>query len=77
MPKPLECEMCKEIESVYHLFFECIVAKNMWELVAQIFDVEIVDYKSIASKWLCNTRYLQLNVVTDSVLLSIWNIETA
>ena len=73
MPKPLDCELCKEIESVFHLFFECIVAKKMWELVSQVFDVDTVDFKSLASKWLCNTRYMHLNIVTSVVLWSIWN----
>jgi hypothetical protein len=29
MVKPLECEMCKELEIVKHLMFECIVARQL------------------------------------------------
>lgn len=32
MPKPLECFHCIEIESVYRLFSECIVAKLVWKV---------------------------------------------
>jgi hypothetical protein len=27
IPKPLECELCKDIESVNHLFFDCLVSR--------------------------------------------------
>ena len=30
MPKPMECGPCKEFESVTHLFFDGIVANQMW-----------------------------------------------
>jgi hypothetical protein len=26
MPKPLECSLCKDIETVTHLFFECLIS---------------------------------------------------
>lgn len=29
IPKPLECELCKEIETIKHLLFECIVARQL------------------------------------------------
>ena len=73
MPKPLECSFCKDIESVHHLFFECIVARLLWRDVLDIFKIEIVDYESVASKWLCNKRFFQLNFVTSAILWSIWN----
>jgi hypothetical protein len=28
MSKPLDCKMCKEIETVKHLMFECVVYRN-------------------------------------------------
>ena len=72
MPKPLECCLCKEFESVTHLFFDCIVANQMWSTVQEVFGVEICDYYSLASKWLCGKRHLQLNVVSSAVLWSLW-----
>lgn len=37
MAKPLECVHCKEIQTVYHLFFECIVASKICEDVEMLF----------------------------------------
>jgi hypothetical protein len=45
----------------------------LWAVVQEIFDVEIIDYLSLASKWLCNKRFEQLNVVSSDVMWSIWN----
>ena len=73
IPKKLECEMCTEIETVYHLFFECVVAKSLWDDVFSIFQIRISDYISLASKWLCNKKFLHLNVVTSAVLWCLWN----
>ena len=30
--KPLECQFCLECESINHLFFDCVVAKYVWNL---------------------------------------------
>ena len=56
IPKPLECNFCKEIESVKHLFFDCLVARLLWDGVSDIIKVDVRDYESIASKRLCNKR---------------------
>lgn len=73
MPKPLECDLCKEIESVRHLFFDCIVARLLWEDVFEVFDIHVINFESIASKWLCNKRFLHFNVVTAAILWGVWN----
>jgi hypothetical protein len=73
MPKPLECSLCKEIESVKHLFFECLVSELLWDLVFDVFGIRVTDFLSIASRWLCNTRHLQFNFVSSAILWSIWN----
>jgi hypothetical protein len=69
----LKCELCSELESVKHLFFDCLVSRLLWSVVQEIFDVEIVDYLSLASKWLCNKKFEQLNVVSSAVIWCIWN----
>ena len=73
MAKPMECELCKEFESVHHLFFECLVSRHLWENVSEVFNIHITDFRSLASKWLCNKKFLHFNVVTSAVLWSIWN----
>jgi hypothetical protein len=71
IPKPLECSLCKEIESVSHLFFDCLISRLLWHEVQEIFNAEIKDFLSLASKWLCSKRFLQLNVVSSAI---IWTI---
>jgi hypothetical protein len=39
MAKPLECEICKEIETVKHLLFECVVSRMLWNDVFKIVDI--------------------------------------
>jgi hypothetical protein len=68
MAKPLECKMCKEIETVKHLMFEYIVARMLWDDVFKIFDIIVTDFKSIASKWLCDKKFLHFNFVSSTVL---------
>jgi hypothetical protein len=70
--KPLECEMCKELETVKHIMFECIVAKLLWAIVEQVFDCNITNFESIASKWLCNKKFLHFNLVTSADLWGSW-----
>jgi hypothetical protein len=72
MTKPLECEMCKEIEIVKHLMFECIVSRLLWDDVFSIFDIVVTDFESIASKWLCNKKNLHFNLVSSVVHWALW-----
>jgi hypothetical protein len=44
MPKPLECSLCKEIESVKHLFFECLVSELLWDLVFEVFGIRVTGF---------------------------------
>ena len=71
--KPLECELCKEIESIKHLFFECLIYRQLWDIVAEVFDINVINFESIASKWLCNKKFLHFNVVSSAILWCIWN----
>jgi hypothetical protein len=58
----LECNVANG-KTVKYLFFECIVSKLLWDDVFEVFQIEVSDFLSIASKWLCNTRFLQFNVL--------------
>jgi hypothetical protein len=48
-----------------HLMFECVV---LWENVSEVFDINVTNFETIASKWLCNKKFLHLNLVTSVVL---------
>jgi hypothetical protein len=54
MPKQIECNFCKDSESVKHLFSECIVARNLWDDIIDVFKIEINFFEDVASRWLCN-----------------------
>jgi hypothetical protein len=56
--KPIECILCKEVESISHLFFNCLILP--WADVFEIFGIWITDFLYLATKWLRNKRYLQL-----------------
>jgi hypothetical protein len=58
IPKPLESCLCKEIETVKHLFFECLILELLWDMVFEVFGIRVTDFLSIASRWLCNSRHL-------------------
>jgi hypothetical protein len=49
MPRPLECSLCKEIETVRHLFFDCIVSSLLWADGNEIFHVLITDSNASVS----------------------------
>jgi hypothetical protein len=47
IPKPMKCEMCSEFETIQHLMFECIVARALWDLVDEVFDMHVLNFESI------------------------------
>ena len=55
--KPLECVLCKEIESVHHLFFDCLVARLIWAEVNYVFSISVTGYESVAKFWLCAKKH--------------------
>ena len=50
-----------------------MVSRLLWIDVLDVFKIEINDFLSLASMWLCNKRFLQLNFVSSAILWSIWN----
>ena len=58
MNKPEDCIFCSENESIDHLFFQCIVANQLWHFISDFFDVHVGnDYFSIAKLWIANKKY--------------------
>ncbi|TVU14266.1 hypothetical protein EJB05_37725, partial [Eragrostis curvula] len=49
----LSCLFCEEAESVQHLFFDCVVAKQTWVELSIIVGTNVGDtYEKIATRWL-------------------------
>jgi hypothetical protein len=56
-----------------HLFFECVVAKTIWEGVSAHLGFEIdSDYMWIASKWLQKDKFYCVNIISTAVLRGMW-----
>jgi mannosylglycoprotein endo-beta-mannosidase len=76
--KPTDCIFCSEEESVDHLFFSCIVATKIWELVSEFFGISIgLDYLSVARFWIANKKHMALNTICAATLWSIWKSRNA
>lgn len=73
MKKPEECVFCLCKESVQHLFFECIVAKNIWNTLNLFFGRNLgSDFISIASLWVAGKKLDVINSVIAAVLWALW-----
>jgi hypothetical protein len=69
------CLFCEELESVHHLFFECVVAKQSWSVVSVVVGFQIgADFESMAKCWLCNTKFSVVNMLSSAVCWSIWRL---
>ena len=71
--KAPECVYCYEKESITHLFFECVVAKQIWVEISEFFGVELgSNYLLIARFWPADKKHIALNSVCACVLWAMW-----
>jgi hypothetical protein len=57
------CFFWNEHESAKHLFFECVVAKSIWDVISDIFKLPIGNsFESVAHWWLSDNKNLVLNI---------------
>jgi hypothetical protein len=69
LKKPEQCCFCCEKESITHLFFECAIAKAIWNFVSEFLGYELgSNYISVASKWLQKEKYYCVNIISTAVL---------
>lgn len=62
------CLFCNEKESVVHLFFECVVAKQMWSIISEVLDLDCGrDFESIGKVWLSRS-FVIANIFTSVAL---------
>ena len=63
------CPFCSERETSHHLFFECVVAKQVWAIISELLGLEIgSDFESVGSRWLSNKRFLVHNMFSSATL---------
>jgi hypothetical protein len=59
MSKPTQCRFCMEEESINHLFFDCVIARNVWSYACEFYGFDIgADYLSVAGKWLNKNKFM-------------------
>jgi hypothetical protein len=62
------CLFCSEEETTHHLLFECVVAKQTWNVISDVMGFHIgEDFESIARCWLCNKRFGVVNILSSAV----------
>jgi hypothetical protein len=72
------CLFCNELESSSHLFFECVVARYLWEIISDIFGKKIGDsFESIARWWISEDNNSVLNIFSSAVLWTLWSTRNA
>lgn len=48
--KPEKCVFCGEKESIHRLFFDCVVAKWLWEMTTSVMSSSIgMSYENVAT----------------------------
>ena len=73
LQKPEECVFCSYKESVFHLFFECVVAKEIWATASEIIGRPLGgNLESIASLWIAGKSLDHVNAFCAAVLWAIW-----
>ncbi|PNT67713.1 hypothetical protein BRADI_3g30775v3 [Brachypodium distachyon] len=65
------CVFCTEHESIKHLFFDCVVARNIWADIASMFNIVVVDFESLARHWINHKTMAVFNLVSAAALLGL------
>jgi hypothetical protein len=69
------CLFCNENESIHHLFFECVVAKQVWVNISTCLNIHCGDcFESVGKMWLCNKKYMIENIFTSAALWGLWKL---
>lgn len=69
------CLFCCELETVNHLFFDCVVARQLWAHIAAVFDVHLEpSLESVGKFWLSNKKNCVLNIVSSAAPWSLWKL---
>jgi hypothetical protein len=69
------CLFCSEKETIQHVFFECVVAKQCWSILSDIIGCRVgANMCDVGKFWLSNKRHVLVNVVSSAVIWSIWKL---
>jgi hypothetical protein len=69
----LSCVFCSEEENIPHLFFDCVVARELWKQISVITKIHgQVNLLAISSLWICDKTHVVSNIVHAAALWSLW-----
>jgi len=69
------CLFFSEKETIHHVFFDCVVARQCWKVVSDSLGVEIgVDLTNIETYWLSNKKHCLSNIVSSTVIWAMWKL---
>jgi len=69
------CLFCCQAESVQHLFFDCVVATQLWKILSLILNVNLGgSLDEIGKYWLSNKKHCVTNITSSAAMWSIWKL---
>jgi len=69
------CMFCCEIESVQHLFFDCVLATQLWKILSTVLNVNLGGSLDVIGKyWLSNKKHCVTNIFTAAAWWSTWKL---
>jgi hypothetical protein len=69
------CLFCNEQESAKHLFFDCVVARYIWNIISEVFGIAIGEnFESVARWWISENKNYVLNIFSSATLWTLWSI---
>ena len=72
------CLSCSDFESVHHLFFDCVVAKQMWLQLVHVVNLnKVYNFEAVAEFWLSERKHVVLNVCSAAAMWSLWKLRNS
>jgi hypothetical protein len=72
------CLFCCEQETVRHLFFECVVANQVWGVISECVEINCGScFESVAKLWLSDRKYAIANIFTSAALWGLWKLRNS
>lgn len=69
----VSCLFCSDKETVDHLLCGCIVAKNIWVAVAEVFNFPIPEHiADVPPLWDCNNKISTVGIAVVATIWSLW-----
>jgi hypothetical protein len=69
------CLFCNELESIHHMFFDCVVARQVWANISECLDLHCGEsFESIGKRWLSTKKFMIANIFTFAALWGLWKL---